>query len=69
MTPSWYVRDLTLGDQGEDVRTIQLLLRLEPTGIFDAETRAKVRGYQTLRQIGRSGRVDEVTAIYLGELR
>ncbi len=69
MTPGWYVRDLGLGDQGEDVRTVQLLLRVEPTGVFDDSTRAKVRGYQTLRQIGRTGRVDEVTAIYLGELR
>lgn len=69
MTPSWYVRPLGVGDQGEDVRVIQLLLRCDPTGVFDDQTRAKVRGYQTLRQIGRTGRVDEVTAIYLGELR
>jgi peptidoglycan hydrolase-like protein with peptidoglycan-binding domain len=69
MTPSWYARDLTLGDQGEDVRTVQLLLRCEPTGVFDDATRAKVRGYQTLRQIKRTGRVDEITAIHLGELR
>jgi peptidoglycan hydrolase-like protein with peptidoglycan-binding domain len=58
-----------LGDQGEDVRTVQLLLRCEPTGVFDDATRAKVRGYQTLRQIKRTGRVDEITAIHLGELR
>jgi peptidoglycan hydrolase-like protein with peptidoglycan-binding domain len=69
MTPSWYARDLVLGDQGEDVRTVQLLLRCEPTGVFDDATRAKVRGYQTLRQIKRTGRVDEITAIHLGELR
>jgi peptidoglycan hydrolase-like protein with peptidoglycan-binding domain len=71
VTPSWYTRDLAVGDQGEDVRTVQLLLRCEPTGVYDDNTRAKVRGYQTLRQIqtGRSGRVDEVTAIHLGELR
>ena len=69
MTPSWYSRPLTLGDQGEDVKTVQFLLRLEPTGVYDDATRAKVRGYQTLRQLTRTGRVDEVTAIYLGELR
>lgn len=67
MTPGWYTRPLSLGDQGEDVVIIQLMLRCEPTGVFDQQTRAKVRGYQTLRQIGRTGRVDETTAIYLGE--
>jgi peptidoglycan hydrolase-like protein with peptidoglycan-binding domain len=69
VSPSWWTRPLTLGDQGEDVRAVQLLLRVEPTGVFDEATRAKVRGYQTLRQLGRTGRVDETTAIYLGELR
>lgn len=69
MSPSWYTRPLALGDQGEDVRTVQMLLRVEPTGVFDDATRAKVRGYQTLRQIRRTGRVDEITAIHLGELR
>lgn len=69
MSPSWYSRDLGLGDQGEDVRTVQFLLRVEPTGVYDEQTRAKVRGYQTLRQLHRTGRVDEVTAIHLGELR
>lgn len=69
MTPNWYSRPLSLGDQGEDVRTVQLLLRLEPTGVYDEPTRAKVRGYQTLRQLRRTGAVDELTAIYLGEIR
>jgi peptidoglycan hydrolase-like protein with peptidoglycan-binding domain len=69
VSPSWYTRDLALGDQGEDVRTVQLLLRAEPTGVYDDQTRAKVRGYQTLRQLRRTGRVDEITAITLGELR
>lgn len=69
MSPSWFVRPLGLGDQGEDVRTVQLLLKAEPTGVFDDQTRAKVRGYQTLHQITRSGLVDETTAIYLGEIR
>lgn len=69
MTPSWYVRPLGPGDQGEDVRVVQLLLRVEPTGVYDDTTRARVRGYQTLRRVQRSGRVDEPTAVLLGELR
>lgn len=69
MTPNWYSRDLKPGDQGEDVRIVQLLIRAEPTGYFDDATTRRLRGYQRLRGLRPTGRVDETTANYLGELR
>lgn len=67
--PGWFVRPLRPGDQGEDVRTVQLLLRVPPTGVFDSITEAKVRGYRVLRGLPNSPVVDDKTAMLLGELR
>jgi len=69
MTPNWYSRDLKPGDQGEDVRAVQLLVRAKPTGYFDEATARRVRGYQQLRGLKPTGIVTEITANYLGELR
>lgn len=68
MTPSWYSRRLRPGDQGDDVRALQLLLRAEPTGVYDDQTAQRVRGYRTLRRMPGHG-VDDHLAELLGELR
>lgn len=69
MTPSWYSRRIRVGDQGDDVRAVQLLLRAEPTGYYDDATAMKVRGYRQLRGLEPRGDVDERLAALLGELR
>lgn len=66
---SWYSRRLQPGDQGEDVRAVQLLLRAEPTGYYDSETERRVRGYRLLKGLPNRGDVDERLARELGELR
>lgn len=69
MTPSWFTRAFGIGDQGDDVRAVQLLLRAEPTGVFDDQTAGRVRGYRRLCGLGRSSLVDVELAQRLGELR
>lgn len=69
MTPTWYSRPLRPGDQGDDVRAVQLLLRAEPTGYYDDETTRRVRGYRSIRKLPIRGDVDERLAAELGELR
>lgn len=67
--PAWFTRPLYPGDQGEDVRTVQLLLRCEPTGVFDHATATRVRGYRMLAHHPPGSSVDERVATSLGELR
>lgn len=69
MTPDWYSRPLKPGDQGDDVRAVQLLLRAEPTGFYDDATTRRVRGYRSLKGLPARGDVDERLARELGELR
>lgn len=69
MTPSWFARPLRIGDQGEDVRVVQLLLRCEPTGVYDDATAARVRGYRALRRLPLGTGVDDLVATCLGEIR
>jgi hypothetical protein len=69
VTPAWYSRPLKPGDQGEDVRVVQLLLRAEPTGYYDELTTRRVRGYRMLRGLPPKGDVDDELARLLGELR
>lgn len=69
MTPTWYIRPLRLGDQGDDVRAVQLLVRAAPTGYYDEDTARRVRGYRSLRRLPIRGDVDERLAAELGELR
>lgn len=69
VTPSWYSRPLRVGDQGDDVRAVQLLLRAEPTGYYDEATARRVRGYRSLRGLPVRGDVDDRLASTLGELQ
>lgn len=67
--PSWFTRPLRPGDQGDDVRTVQLLLRAEPTGFYDDATARRVRGYRVLRGLPPRPDVDDKLSMLLGELR
>ena len=69
MTPSWFTRPFGPGDQGEDVRALQLLLRAEPSGYYDDATTMRVRGYRLIRGLPPRGDCDDELARAIGELR
>ena len=69
MRPAWFTRSLRPGDQGDDVRALQLLIGAEPSGFYDEETARRVRGYRSIRGLEIRGDVDERLARELGELR
>lgn len=68
MTPRWWRRDITLGDEGDDVLIVQRKLGAPMTGAYDDETAARVRGVQkTMGRKKQDGVVDAATAEELGE--
>jgi murein L,D-transpeptidase YcbB/YkuD len=67
MTPRWFTRELTLGDEGDDVLIVQRKVDAPMSGKFDDETAARVRGVQKRKGLPPTGRVDETTAEALGE--
>lgn len=67
MIPAWYHGELELGDTGTDVSHAQVLLGLTPTGTFDEQTAAFVRGVQLREGLPVSGRVTKRTAEKLGD--
>lgn len=69
MSPSWYVRAIGLGDQGDDVRAVQQILRTEPSGVYDETLCQRVRGYRRLCGLPHGSGVDLALANRLGELR
>ncbi len=64
----WFNRDLHIGMDGEDVRSLQLCLGLARTGIFDEATATAVRGAQRGSGLRPTGLVDRATADLLGSL-
>lgn len=66
MTPSWFIRPLRRGDSGWDVLTVQHRLRVEPTGVYDHATDAKVNGLRRIYQLPGEG-LDERLAQRIGE--
>lgn len=67
MTPRWFRRELTLGDEGHDVMIVQRKVDATMSGKYDDETAARVRGVQKKKGLKQSGRVDAATAEELGE--
>lgn len=65
--PVWFTRDLTLGDEGEDVKIVQRKVDAPVTGVFDDATAARVRGVQKKMAKKQTGVVDAETAEKLGE--
>lgn len=65
---AWYHRDLTQGMDGVDIRALQLLLKVQVTGVYDDATERKVRGLRRLWDLPGHG-VDEAFARRLGDLR
>jgi peptidoglycan hydrolase-like protein with peptidoglycan-binding domain len=48
-------RELTIGDEGLDVKTLQLFVRAAPTGVFDEATARALRDYQTHHGLSGDG--------------
>jgi peptidoglycan hydrolase-like protein with peptidoglycan-binding domain len=56
-------RVLELGCKGEDVKTVQELLGLEQTGVYDHKTKAAVEEYQIKSMLEVNGKVTPRMAI------
>lgn len=67
MTPRWFHREITIGDEGPDVLVVQRKVDAPMSGKYDSETSARVRGVQKKRGLKQSGKVDKATAEELGE--
>ena len=65
--PVWWHRDILPGDEGDDVLIVQRKLGLEPTGVMDDRTTARVRGLQRKHGLEESGIVSKKEAAELGE--
>ena len=67
MTPGWFTRPLELGDTGPDVAVVQRRLGGDPTGVYDEDTQARVRGLQHREGLKETGMVNKATAKKVGE--
>jgi hypothetical protein len=65
-TPSIPVRDLKIGDEGDDVKELQAALKITADGIFGRGTRAAVIKYQADRDMRPDGIVGKNTRHELG---
>lgn len=64
--PPATVRDLKIGDEGEDVKRLQTALKLKADGIFGRATRAAVIAFQSDRNMRTDGIVGQNTRRELG---
>ena len=67
MTPAWFSRPLTLGDEGDDVLIVQRKVDAPLTAVYDEPTAARVRGLQKKLGLKQTGTVDGALAGALGE--
>jgi peptidoglycan hydrolase-like protein with peptidoglycan-binding domain len=65
--PSWYVRNLVLGDEGEDVAELRRMLGLSPSQKFTETVEMAVRRFQSGLGIPPDGVVGADVAIALGD--
>ncbi len=70
LLPSWYHRDLHLGDRGPDVALVQARLdvhqALPPSGVLEERTAAAICCFQCAQGLPATGYVDAATARALG---
>lgn len=67
MRPIWYRRPLLGGEQGYDVTVVQRKLQAPATGVFDDDTKQRVRGLQQNHGLPPTGFLDQRVAEILGE--
>lgn len=65
--PSWYHRELSLGDSGSDVAIVQRKLLQPTTGVFDLALERLIKGVQMAKRLPATGVIDAPTATELGE--
>lgn len=65
--PAWYHREIYAEDSGPDVSVVQRKLGTTSTGHMNAETVARVRGFQRVHALPITGLIDLDTARALGE--
>ena len=59
-------RTLRMGDEGDDVKALQVALRIEADGDFGPSTKAAVMDFQSKNGLGPDGVVGAVTRAKLG---
>lgn len=67
MHPQWWHRDVFSDDSGPDVVVVQRKLGTQSTGHMNAESVARVRGFQRANGLPVTGVIDLDTAKALGE--
>lgn len=60
--PGWFVHDLRLGDHGEDVYALTVVLGITPDSRFTPEVESAVRRVQSARGDAVTGMVTEAFA-------
>ena len=67
MDPAWFTRELDEGDRGEDVLIVQRKLGAPMTGVMDASTMARIRGFQKKHGLEETGTMTKKTARKVGD--
>lgn len=67
MTPSWWRREIDVGDRGRDVEIVRRLISAPPSDTFEEDDAVDIRGIQKRNDLPVTGTVDEQTAEVLGE--
>lgn len=67
MTPDWFTREAKMGDTGEDVAHMRLLLGLSPGVVFDTDMEAAMRRFQSAHHLPLTGKMSEQDAVTLGD--
>jgi peptidoglycan hydrolase-like protein with peptidoglycan-binding domain len=67
VTPSWWHREIFVGDQGRDVEIVRRLIAAPPNDTFEEADAVDIRGIQKTNDLPTTGTVDAATAEVLGE--
>lgn len=67
MTPTWWRREIDVGDRGRDVEIVRRLISAPPSDTYEEDDAVAIRGIQKTNDLPVTGTVDEQTAEVLGE--
>jgi peptidoglycan hydrolase-like protein with peptidoglycan-binding domain len=68
LAPEWFTREIGLWEEGEDVRAVREILGLGSNdNRFDPDAEAALKRFQSSARLATTGRVDETTAIRMGD--
>jgi peptidoglycan hydrolase-like protein with peptidoglycan-binding domain len=66
-TPDWFSRDMAVGDTGDDVAHLRVLLGYVGGATFDTSLEAAVRRFQSAHHLPLTGVMGEADATVLGD--